>query len=97
MDVHMHAISLILFATGCLMFWLPFAILRNLKRGGDGSYQLAKPLEQVRHGEMLKALCVNVDQYLHKTRIANVHRQLKACNDCENLKRCARTACQAER
>lgn len=78
----------VLLATIGIMFWLPFAISRSLKRGGDYRQELAVRLDQVRHGSMLKALDIDVTKYLFQTNLSDVHRQIKACNDCDRFKQC---------
>lgn len=71
-----------------IMFWLPFAISKSLKRGGDYRQELGIRLEQVRHGSMLKALDIDVTKYLFETNLSEVHRQIKACNDCDKFAQC---------
>ena len=71
-----------------IMFWLPFAISRSLKRGGDYRQELAVRLEEVRHGSMLKALDIDVTNYLFQTNLSDVHRQMQACNDCDKFQLC---------
>lgn len=80
--------GLILVGGAAMMFWLPFAIAKNLKKSGDYRLDLARRVELVRHGGMLKALDINVTEYLYQTRITDVHRQLKACNDCDRQVAC---------
>lgn len=78
----------VLLSTIAIMFWLPFAISRSLKRGGDYRQELGVRLQQVRHGSMLKALDIDVTKYLFETNLSDVHRQIKACNDCDKFEQC---------
>lgn len=75
---------------------LAWAILHNLREGKAFRHQLARRLEQLRLHRLMELMGLSTGQYLHRERIVDVERHLRACASCTQTSRCDQILDRAE-
>jgi len=64
------------------------AIIFNIKAGIKYRHNLARQLDQLRISNMLRALGIDINLYLHQERINEINSQMIRCSECNNTDRC---------
>jgi len=67
---------------------IPVAIVFNIKAGAKYREKLALQLKQLRIGNMLNALGIDITRYLHQERIHEINTQMSRCSECKNTDQC---------
>ena len=67
---------------------LAAAIVFNLNAGKKYRKSLASSVDQLRLSNMLTALGIDVDTYLHTERIVDIQQHMDRCAACENTEKC---------
>lgn len=67
---------------------LPVAIVFNFRAGMKYRAVLAQRLAALRLGRMLGALGIDIDAYLARERVVDIHRQMQRCAECTSVSRC---------
>ncbi len=89
MDIFSLLIALLLgFLVTLLSVLLFTAIIFNMKNGRKYRQALAKKIEQLRLHNMLLALGIDPNAYLHNEHITDIHQHMDRCNACENTEQC---------
>lgn len=71
-----------------LVFWLPFAIVRNLQTGEEFRDALRRALDELRLSRMLALLGVDRDRYLHHHSVLEIHKHMRRCDGCDEKAQC---------
>ncbi len=64
------------------------AIIFNMKRGRKYRQVLAKKISQLRLNRMLIALGVDTNAYIHDEHVADIHKHMERCEECEKTAEC---------
>ena len=64
------------------------AIIFNMKRGRKFRQALAKRVAQLRLNNMLVALGVDTNAYLHEEKVTDIYKHMESCEACENTEEC---------
>ena len=67
---------------------LAVAIVFNFHAGMKYRVALAERLSTLRLGRMLGALGIDIDAYLAKERVVDIHQQMQRCSECDNVVPC---------
>jgi hypothetical protein len=67
---------------------LAVAIVFNFHAGMKYRTALAERLNTLRLGRMLGALGIDIDAYLARERVVDIHRQMQRCSECNNIAPC---------
>jgi hypothetical protein len=67
---------------------LAVAIVFNFRAGMKYRSALAEQLDSLRLGRMLGALGIDIDAYLAKERVVDIHQQMQRCSECTNIAPC---------
>jgi len=76
------------FLVTLLAVHLFIAIIFNMKRGRKYRQALAKKVAQLRLNNMLVALGVDVNAYIHDEHVADIYSHMKHCEECSNTEEC---------
>ena len=71
-----------------LIFRLIYIITVNMINGRKFHQSLEQEFNRLRLNNMLSALGIDKNAYLYKTKVKDIHRQMKSCSDCENTGEC---------
>ena len=63
-------------------------ILFNVRAGKRYRVALAGRIHSLRLSKMLSTLGIDINEYLHRERSADIRRQMKSCAECENTETC---------
>ena len=67
---------------------LPLSVVFNTRSGMNYRRVLARKLDKLRLGKMLKALGIDMNRYLSTEYVANIHKQMDRCTACANTEEC---------
>lgn len=67
---------------------LAIAIVFNFRAGMKYRSALAERLDTLRLGRMLGALGIDIDSYLARERVVDIHQQMQRCSECDNVAPC---------
>jgi len=63
-------------------------IAKNMKQGGIARKHLAKRVESMRMSRMLRALRLNLDQYLNYVPLVKIKHSMYQCENCTAIEQC---------
>ena len=67
---------------------LAIAIVFNFRAGMKYRAALAERLDTLRLGRMLGTLGIDIDSYLARERVVDIHQQMQRCSECNNVAPC---------
>jgi len=67
---------------------LPLSVMFSTRSGMNYRRVLARKLEKLRLGKMLKALGIDTSSYLSTEYVVNIHKQMDRCTACKNTEEC---------
>lgn len=67
---------------------MSYVIMRNVIVGIEFRKNLAQKVHALRLNNMLDALGIDVNQYLHTERILDIEEQIDKCSSCQNTAHC---------
>jgi hypothetical protein len=81
-------LSVLILTVVSFLVLLAVAIVFNFRAGMKYRTALAGQLDSLRLGRMLKALGIDIDSYLARERVVDIHQQMQRCSECTNIAPC---------